>query len=148
MKEGEKFVLYTSLLDAKIVKEDIILKYESRWDIEISIRETIMDINLVRAKSPATAYKEVVTALIAYNYIRRIMQKPLRTVIFPPKQISFKNTMRVISKYLWINLEESIRNGLRDAEDILTMQILKHKIPTRPGRQYPRKTKVGKYRKY
>ena len=86
-KEGEKLVLYTSLLDAEISKEEIILKYDSRWDIEISIREmkTIMDINIVRAKSPDTAYKEVITALIAYNYIRRIIAKTTENSDFSPE---------------------------------------------------------------
>jgi hypothetical protein len=86
-KEGEKLVLYSSLLDAGISKEEIILKYSSRWDIEISIREmkTIMDINIVRAKSPNTAYKEVITALIAYNYIRRIIAKTTENSDFSPE---------------------------------------------------------------
>ncbi len=85
--EGQKTVLYTSLLDRRISKEEIILKYTSRWDIEISIREmkTIMDINIVRAKSPDTAYKEVISALIAYNYIRRIIAKITENSDFSPE---------------------------------------------------------------
>ncbi len=86
-EEGKKYVLYTSLLDKKISKEEIILKYESRWDIEISIREmkTIMDINIVRSKSPDTTYKEVYSAIIAYNYVRKIILKSTENSAFSPE---------------------------------------------------------------
>jgi DDE family transposase len=86
-KEGVLHVLYTSLLNAGITKEEIILKYATRWDIEITIREikTIMDISIVRSKSPDTAYKEVATALIAYNYIRKIIAKITENSDFSPE---------------------------------------------------------------
>jgi len=76
-KEGTKRVLYTSLTSRKYTKLEIILKYDSRWDIEISIREikTIMDINVVRSKTPTMARKEVYSALIVYNYLRQIIME-------------------------------------------------------------------------
>lgn len=97
-KENEKLVLYTSLLDNTISKTDIIMKYESRWDIEISIREIkmIMDVNVVRAKSPGMARKEVAAALIAYNYIRKIIAKTAEDSDFPPEK-------DIIQEYYEIN---------------------------------------------
>ncbi len=46
-------VLYTTILDETIGKEDIILKYVTRWDIEINIREikTIFGLNILRSKT-------------------------------------------------------------------------------------------------
>lgn len=87
-KENEKLVLYTSLLDDAISKTDIIMKYESRWDIEVSIREIkmIMDVNVVRAKTPEMAGKEVAAALIAYNYIRKIIAKAVEDSDFFPEE--------------------------------------------------------------
>ncbi|MDQ1266142.1 MAG: family transposase [Bacteroidota bacterium] len=72
---GEESVLYTSILSEEIDKADIIIKYESRWDIEITIRETktIMDINVIRSKSPEMVIKELLAALIAYNLLRKII---------------------------------------------------------------------------
>jgi len=86
-EEGKKNVLYTSLLDKKISKEEIILKYESRWDIEVSIREikTIMDINIVRSKSPDMVYKEIYSAIIAYNYVRQIIARSTVGGAFSPE---------------------------------------------------------------
>lgn len=85
--ESQKFVLYTSLIDESIGKEEIILKYESRWDIEISIREikTILDMNIIRAKTPEMAYKELLTGLIAYNYIRRLILESTTNEDFSPE---------------------------------------------------------------
>ncbi len=84
--EGRKLVLFTTILDKNIPKDLIILKYFTRWDIEITIREikTIMNINIVRAKTPEMAVKEVMVALIAYNYIREIMSKSATTADSPP----------------------------------------------------------------
>jgi len=49
----ETMVLYTTLLNEKIPKAEIVLKYFTRWDIEITIREikTIMDINVLRGEN-------------------------------------------------------------------------------------------------
>jgi hypothetical protein len=54
----------------------------------VSIRElkTIMDIGIVRAKSSEMAYKEVTTALIAYNYIRKIIVKITENSDFSPEE--------------------------------------------------------------
>lgn len=88
----QELVLYSSLLEESITKEEIILKYEQRWDIEINIREikTMFDINIIRAKSPEMAYKEVATTIIAYNYIRRIIATAAEKSGFPPQENIFQ----------------------------------------------------------
>ena len=65
MTEKKTMVLYTTILDEKITKEEIILKYFTRWDIEITIREvkTIMDINVLRGKKDDTVQKELVISI-------------------------------------------------------------------------------------
>jgi Transposase DDE domain len=85
---GKEYVLYTSLLDKKLCKTDIVTKYFSRWDIEISIREikTFMDINVLRSKTPEMALKELMTALIAYNLVRKIIVKSSFIRDFSPKE--------------------------------------------------------------
>lgn len=70
-------VLYTTCLDEKISAEEIILKYNSRWDIEITIREikTLMDLNVLRSKSPDMVKKELAIGLTAYNMVRKIVAR-------------------------------------------------------------------------
>jgi hypothetical protein len=91
-KKGfESAVLYTTILDTKISTVDIIMKYATRWDIEISIREvkTIMDINVLRSKSREMLLKELIIALTAYNLIRKIIAKAADKVGFPPQKDIF-----------------------------------------------------------
>ena len=71
----EPAILYTTILDEKINAVDIVAKYAFRWDIEITIREikTLMDINVLRSKTPDMMEKELLIALTAYNTVRKII---------------------------------------------------------------------------
>lgn len=83
-----EWVQYTTLLDKRINKADIIAKYITRWDIEITIRETktLMGINIIRSKSEAMVFKEVTIALTAYNMIRKIIARSAGKTGFPPQE--------------------------------------------------------------
>jgi hypothetical protein len=84
-------ILYTTILDKKIEKTEIVLKYSSRWDMEICIREikTLMDINVLRAKSPDMLEKELTASLIAYNFVRYTIAKSVENTDFSPQRNIF-----------------------------------------------------------
>ncbi|MHB1688950.1 MAG: transposase, partial [Ignavibacteriaceae bacterium] len=84
----ETMALYTTLLNEKIPKSEIILKYFTRWDIEITIREikTIMDINVLRGKTDDIIKKELASAFIAYNLIRKIIAQSTEGTAFSPER--------------------------------------------------------------
>jgi len=86
--EGKEYVLITTILDKEITKEEIQLLYLTRWDIEIGIREikTIMDVNILRSKTPEMALKELTVSLAAYNLIRRIIYASIDDLPFSPKE--------------------------------------------------------------
>lgn len=86
--DGKQYTLITSLLDKKIDKNEIHLLYLTRWDIEISIREikTIMDINILRSKTPEMALKELTVSLATYNLIRKIIYASIKDLPFSPKE--------------------------------------------------------------
>jgi len=86
--DGKEYILFTSVLDKNIDKSDIQLLYLSRWDIEVSIREikTIMDINILRSKTPEMLEKELIVALTAYNLIRQMIYASLKNLPFSPKE--------------------------------------------------------------
>jgi len=91
-KDGlETAILYTTILNEKIEKTEIILKYTTRWDIEICIRETktLMDINVLRAKSPDVMEKELTASLIAYNFVRYLIAKSVENTDFSPQRNIF-----------------------------------------------------------
>ena len=85
--ETKEWVLYTSITDDKIKKEEIILKYATRWDIEITIREikTLIGINIARSKTEEMVFKEITVALTAYNMVRKIIAKSVNETDFSPK---------------------------------------------------------------
>jgi hypothetical protein len=86
--EGKKYVLHTTVLDRDIGKEEIQQLYLTRWDIEIGIREikTVMDINILRSKTPEMALKELTVSLATYNLIRRIIYASIKDLPFSPKE--------------------------------------------------------------
>jgi hypothetical protein len=86
--DGKQYKLITSILDKTINKNDIQLLYLTRWDIEVSIREikTIMDINILRSKTPEMALKELTVSLATYNLIRKIIYASIKDLPFSPKE--------------------------------------------------------------
>jgi len=86
--EGVEYILLTTILDKKIKKDDIQLLYLTRWDIEIGIREikTVMDINVLRSKTPEMALKELCISLATYNLIRKIIYASIKDLPFFPKE--------------------------------------------------------------
>ena len=61
--------------------------YLTRWDIEIGIREikTIMDINVLRSRTPDMSLKELTVSLAAYNLIRKVIYASIKDLPFSPK---------------------------------------------------------------
>ena len=86
--DGKEYVLFSSVLDQDIDKTGIQILYLTRWDIEISIREvkTIMNINVLRSKTPEMLGKELKVSLSAYNIIRKIIYASLKDLPFSPKE--------------------------------------------------------------
>lgn len=89
---GQQRVIYTSLVDPSIRKEEIILKYTTRWDIEITIREikSLLGVNVARSKTEEMVFKEITIALTAYNMIRKLIAKSVITTEFSPQSHFFK----------------------------------------------------------
>ena len=85
--EGADYTLLTTILDKNISKEDIQLLYLTRWDIEIGIREvkTVMDINVLRSKTPEMALKELCISLSTYNLLRKVIYASIKDLPFSPE---------------------------------------------------------------
>ncbi len=86
--DGGEYTLITSVMDEAIDKYEIQLLYLTRWDVEISIREikTIMDINILRSKTPEMALKELTVSLATYNLIRKIIYASIKDLPFSPEE--------------------------------------------------------------
>lgn len=86
--EGKIYVLYTTILDRNIGKDEIQMLYLTRWDIEISILEakSIMDINVLRSQTPEMVLKELAVSLATYNLLRKIIYASIKDLPFSPKE--------------------------------------------------------------
>lgn len=111
--DGNIYEIVTNLLDTDIPKEELQQQYLTRYDIELSIREikTIMDVNILRSKTPQMALKELAVSLATYNLVRKLIYASIKDLPFSPKgnfisehYSSFKNILvdkkgRVYSKW-------------------------------------------------
>jgi hypothetical protein len=96
-KGNAEAVLYSTLTHEKIRATDIVYKYATRWDIEISIREikTLMDINVLRGKSPDILLKELGVSLTAYNMVRKIIARSADKAGFSPQKNIFQKCAEI-----------------------------------------------------
>ena len=85
--DGNAYEIVTNILDVNIPKEEIQQQYLTRYDIELSIREikTIMDINILRSKTPQMAMKELTVSLATYNLIRKLIYASIKDLPFSPE---------------------------------------------------------------
>jgi len=60
-----------------------------------------MGIHIARSKTEDMVLKEITVALTAYNMFIKIIAKSVEQTDFPPKEISFKNSLRLIQAYLF-----------------------------------------------
>lgn len=109
--EGKDYVMHTTILDKKIGKEEIQLLYLTRWDIEIGIREvkTIMDVNILRSKTPEMVLKELTVALATYNFIRKIIYASIKTLPFSPKE-DFIQKLYTLNKDVLVDKKGRVYN--------------------------------------
>jgi len=86
--DGEEYFLLTTILDKKIKKNEFQLLYLTRWDIEIGIREikTIMNVNVLRSKTPEMALKELSVTVSTYNLLRKYIYTSIKDLPFSPEE--------------------------------------------------------------
>lgn len=147
---GKEYVLFTSILDGKIDKTEIQQLYLTRWDIEISIREvkTIMDVNVLRSKSPPMVFRELAVTLATYNLIRKIIYASIKGLPFSPKENLIRQFYTFNKDVLIDKREEYTTDGPRVVRELRKLLLKQHLQKRKPNRRYKRRTKQGKYKKY
>ena len=140
--------LLTSLVDPKRYPAcELIERYHERWEIELGygeIKTRMMEQTHrpLRSKSPERVYQEVWGLLIAYNLVRREMERIADEAAVKPTRISFALVHRMIcNEFLWCSISSpgAIPRHLRELRD----DILRFVLPKRRvGRAYRREVKV------
>ena len=134
--------LVTTLLDAQLYRrEELAMAYRCRWHAELDLRSIkhVMQMDVLRCKSPSMVRKEIWMHLLAYNLIRKLMAQAALAAGLCPRDISFKGTLQTLVAFAvagWSCPERS--NELYAA---VLRAVATHRVNDRPDRIEPRAVK-------
>ena len=135
-------LLSTTLLDAQLYsREELASAYRARWHAELDLRsiKQVMQMDVLRCKSPAMVRKEIWMHLLAYNLIRKLMAQAAMAAGLCPRDISFKGTLQTLVAFAvagWSCPDR--RNELYAA---VLRAVATHRVNDRPDRIEPRAVK-------
>ena len=138
-----ELVLVTSMLDAaEYPKEEVACLFLQRWNIELDLRsiKVVLQMDVLRCKSPEMVEKEIWMHLLAYNLIRGVMAKAAEAHGRPPRQVSFKGALQTMTAFqdTLRRAQPKERAGLVEA---MFKAIASHQVGDRFGRVEPRANK-------
>lgn len=140
----QSLVLVTTLLDGQTYScDDLAELYRRRWQAELNLRslKTILQMDILRGKSPDIVRKEVWLHLLAYNVVRRLMVQAAAQVGVRPDQLSFTGALHALNAFL-----PRLQGARTEAEaqrlwSRLLRLIGRRRVGDRPDRYEPRKVK-------
>jgi hypothetical protein len=139
-RRTKEIILITTLLDAEIyTPEELARLYNIRWQAEIDLRslKSVMEMDVLRCKSPEMVRKEIWTHMLAYNLIRTVMAKAAEEHERLPHTTSFKGAMQTIESFRTYMLMDLTSDWYEN----LLHSIAYHEVGNRPGRYEPRAIK-------
>ena len=92
----------TTLYDhAEYRKADVAELYRLRWQAELNLRslKTVMQMDVLRGKSPEMVRKEMWAHFLAYNLIRKVMCQAAELGALKPWTISFKGALQTMHAF-------------------------------------------------
>jgi Transposase DDE domain len=135
--------LVTTLLDAEIyTRKDLADLYRRRWESELHLRsiKAVMDLDVLRCKTPEMVRKELWMGLLGYNVIRAVMAAGCRQHGRAPHRVSFKGALQTVLAFA-----EGLREGTAAARRFLWRVMLRSvaadAVGNRPDRVEPRAVK-------
>jgi hypothetical protein len=137
-----RLYLVTTLLDAEHYSDaDLATAFRARWHAELDLRSIkhVMQMDVLRCKSPAMVRKELWMHMLAYNLVRKLMANAAESAGLCPRDISFKGTLQtlvVFSVAGWVCCEP--RERLYAA---VLRAVATHRVNNRPDRIEPRAVK-------
>lgn len=123
-------------------KADVAELYRLRWQAELNLRslKTVMQMDVLRGKTPEMVRKEIWAHFLAYNLIRKVMCQAASLFDLKPWKISFKGAMQTLNAFA-LPLLTGARNRIQEIVEDLLLAIARHKVGNRPNRLEPRRIK-------
>ena len=137
------WVLISSLLDAsRVSREELSRLYDLRWQVELDLRaiKAVMQMDVLRCKSPAMVAKEVAAHLLAYNPARSVMAQAAHGARLSPRELSFKGALQQLRAFA-LQLHSYGTRAIKRLHALLLTCIGRLLLPKRPGRVEPRAVK-------
>jgi hypothetical protein len=138
-----ELVLVTTMLDAEeYTKEEVGELFLERWNIELDFRsiKIVLQMDILRCKTPEMVQKEIWMHLLAYNLIRGVTALAAKAHDKRPRLLSFKGTLQTMTAFQdamrWA--KPSDRQRLLEA---MLEAISYHEVGDRFGRVEPRANK-------
>ncbi len=138
-----ELVLVTTMLDgATYTKEDLADLFLQRWNIELDLRsiKCVMQMDVLRCKTPEMVEKEIWMHVLAYNLIRGMMAKAAKEHDKQPRELSFKGTLQTLTAF-----QDVLRRATPGEREVLLAAMLEaiasHRVGDRFGRAEPRANK-------
>jgi hypothetical protein len=139
----DKLVLVTTLIDGQeYTKEELANLFLQRWNVELDLRsiKDVLQMDVLRCKSPEMVQKEIWMHLLAYNLIRGVMAQAAEAHDAPPRHLSFKGTLQTMTAF-----QDALRRASLGERGRLLKEMLKaiasHRVGDRFGRVEPRANK-------
>ena len=139
----DQVTLVTTLTDPVVyTKQALGGLYPQRWNVELDLRsiKAVLQMDVLRGKTPAMVRKEIGTHLLGYNLIRTLMADAAKTRGITPRRISFKGALQTLAAYRDALLLAQLEDLDRLVGDLLAA-IARHRVGDRPGRIEPRAVK-------
>ena len=136
-------VIVTTLTDAETyTSEDLAELYHQRWLVELDIRaiKVTLGIDVLRCKWPEMVRREIWTALLAYNLIRKTMLESAKSASKSPRQLSFTAALQKIAAS-WVTLPLLDVSTAAAVIDAHVSHLESHQVGHRPNRVEPRAIK-------
>jgi Transposase DDE domain len=139
----KQFVVVTSLLDPiKYPAKELAGLYRARWYAEIDIRsiKTLMQMDVLRCKSPEMVRKEIWAHMLVYNLVRGVMAEAAHRSGLQPRVLSFQGARQVIKSYRADIARATLAGAELLRSDALSA-IAGERVGDRPDRCEPRARK-------
>ena len=139
----KEIILVTTLLDAnEFTVNDLAGLYRARWNAELDLRslKSVMQMDVLRCKTPELVRKEIWTHILAYNLIRTIMVQAATKHDIEPRTISFKGTLQTLEAFqpvIALRGQDDAAFCMHLYQELLNC-VATHRVANQPDRYEPR----------
>lgn len=138
-----QLVVATTLIDPEEAPAtQIAALFRARWQAELHLRslKTVLDMDVLRCKTPEMVRKELWMHLLVYNLVREVMAQAARLVGLETHEIRFKGALQTFDSFQERLPQASAPDWPQLYEELLRA-IGTHHVADRPDRYEPRAIK-------